>query len=47
MPTRIYESLLLRIDAQKESLKKELQKMGKESSLLYKASRDGFSSKVF
>jgi len=46
MPTGIYESLLLKIDAQKKSLDEEIRKMGKKASLRYKASRDGFSSEV-
>ncbi len=46
MPTGIYESLLLETEAYKESLEKEIQKMGKEVNLLYKVSRDGLSSEV-
>jgi hypothetical protein len=33
--------------AKKESLDKEIQERGKEANLLYKASQDGFSRKVF
>ena len=47
MPTGIYESLLLKIDAEKKSLDEEIRKMGKKASLRYKASRDGISSIVF
>ena len=46
MPTGIYESLLLINEAYKESLNKEIQKMGKQANLVYKASRDGSSSEV-
>ena len=46
MPTGIYESLLLNIDAEKKSLDEEIRKMGKKASLLYKASRDGTDEKV-
>jgi hypothetical protein len=46
MPTGIYESLSLKNEAYKESLDKEIQKIGKEAKFLYKASRDGFSSEV-
>ncbi len=46
MPTGIYESLLLKNEAYKESLNKEIQKMGKKASLRYKAMQDGFSQKV-
>ena len=47
MPTGIYESLLLKIDAEKKSLDEEIRKMGKKASLRYKASQDKFSEKVF
>ncbi len=46
MPTGIYNSLLLKIDAEKESLDKEIKKMNKETKLLYKASQHGLSSEV-
>jgi hypothetical protein len=46
MPTGIYESLLLKIDAQKKSLDEEIRKMGKKASLWYKASQEKFSQKV-
>jgi hypothetical protein len=46
MPAGIYESLLLKIDAEKKSLDEEIRKMGKKASLRYKANQDGFSSKV-
>ena len=46
MPTGIYESLLLETEACKESMEKEIQKMDKEAKLLYRASRDKFSSEV-
>ncbi len=46
MPTGIYESLLLKIDAEKESLDKEIKKMNKEAKLVYKASQHGFSKEV-
>ena len=47
MPTGIYESLLLEIDAQKKSMDEEVKKMGKKASLRYKATQDGYSSEVF
>ena len=47
MPTGIYESLLLEIDAQKKSMDEEVKKMGKKASLRYKATQDGHSSEVF
>jgi hypothetical protein len=47
MPSGIYQSLLLKIDAQKESLDKKIKKMGKQASLRYKASIHGFKKKVF
>ncbi len=47
MQTGIYESLLLKNEAYKESLDKEIKEMGKEANLLYKASADGLSSEVF
>ena len=43
MPTGIYESLLLEIDAQKKSMDEEVKKMGKKASLRYKASQDALS----
>ena len=46
MPTGIYESLLLKIDAEKESLDKEIKKMNKEAKLVYKASQHGLSLEV-
>jgi len=46
MSTSIYESLLLKIDAHKDSLDKEIKKMNKEAKLVYKASQHGFSSEV-
>ena len=46
MPTGIFESLLLKIDAEKESLDKEIKKMNKEAKLIYKASQHGFSKEV-
>jgi hypothetical protein len=46
MPTGIYESLLLKIDAQKKSLDEEIRKMGKKASLRYKASQHGMSKEV-
>ena len=46
MPTSIYESLLLKNKAYKESMEEEVKKMGRQASLRYKASRDGTSSEV-
>jgi hypothetical protein len=45
--TGICESLLLKIEAHKESLDEEIQKMGKKASLRYKASQDGFNQQFF
>ena len=46
MPTSIYESLLLKNKAYKESMEEEVKKMGRQASLRYKASRDGLSVEV-
>ena len=46
MPTGIYESLLLKIDADKKSLDEEIRKMGKKASLRYKASQHGTDEEV-
>ena len=45
--TGIYGSSLLETEAKKKSLDKEIQERGKEANLVYKATRDGFSSEVF
>ncbi len=47
MPTGIYESLLLKNEAYKTSMDEEVKKMGRQASLRYKGTRDGFSQKVF
>jgi hypothetical protein len=47
MPRGIYESLLLKNEAYKESLDEVIKKMGKEAKLLYRTTRDGISSEVF
>ncbi len=40
----IYESSILKNDAQKESLDNKIREMGKQANLRYKASRNGISS---